>query len=100
LPEQTGDEEAQSADELFRRLTVSDVVLGTLATLVQLGHAKLEQGEGEQARLAIETLRAVQPVLEGAAPPEALRELRQATADLQLAYAGAVKAPPREEESS
>ena len=83
-----------SPEELLRQLSVADLLLGTLVSLVQVGHVKLAEGEPDQARLAIETLRAVQPVLEGAAPQEALRDLRQATADLQLAYADKVRAAP------
>lgn len=80
-----------AAEQLLKQLKVSDVLLGSLASLVQVGYAKLGEGETEQTRLAIEALRAVLPVLEGAAPDEAVRDLRQATANLQLAYAGKLK---------
>jgi hypothetical protein len=100
-------EEQASAEELIKQLKVSDLLLGTLASLVQLGYAKLGDGEADQARLAIEALRALTPVLEGAASAEALRDLRQATANLQLAYAEKVAkaaepaepAEPAEEEA-
>jgi len=46
----------------------------------------------------IESLRALTPVLEGAAPDEAIRDLRQATANLQLGYADAVAKQPAEPE--
>ena len=74
-------------EELLKRLTVADLVLSMLASLVQLGYAKLGEGELEQTQLAIEALRAVLPVLEGTAHSDAARDLRQATANLQLAYA-------------
>ena len=80
-----------AAEELLRKLHVRDVLLGTLASLVQVGYAKLGEGETEQTRLAIEALRAVMPVLEDSAPEDAVRDLRQATANLQLAYAQKVK---------
>ena len=83
-------DEELSADELIRQLKVSDLLLGTLASLVQLGYAKLGEGDADEARLAIEALRALTPVLEGVASEVALRDLRQATANLQLAYADAV----------
>ena len=96
-PEQEQPEQL-SAEELIRRLKVSDLLLGTLASLVQLGYAKLGEGDAEQARLAIEALRALTPVLESAVSAEALRDLRQATANLQLAYADKVaKMPPATE---
>jgi hypothetical protein len=87
-------EEQLSAEELIRQLKVSDLLLGTLASLVQLGYAKLGEGETDQARLAIEALRALIPVLESSASAEALRDLRQATANLQLAYAEKVAKQP------
>jgi hypothetical protein len=91
-------EEQVSPEELLKQLKVSDLMLGTLASLVQLGYAKLGEGDDEQTRLAIEVLRAVMPVLEGAAPPEVLRDLRQATANLQLAYASKVNKADEESE--
>ena len=45
-------------------------------------------------RLAIEALRALVPVLKGALPDELVRDFEQVTANLQLAYAEAVAAPP------
>jgi len=80
-----------AAEQMLKQLKVSDVLLGSLASLVQVGYAKLGEGETEQTRLAIEALRAVMPVLEGSAPDDAVRDLRQATANLQLAYAEKLK---------
>jgi len=79
-----------AAEELFKQLKVTDLLLGTLASLVQLGYAKLGDGATEQTRVAIEALRALMPVLDDAVPAEAARNLRQATANLQLAYASKV----------
>ena len=77
--------------EEIKRLKVSDLVLSTVTTLAQLGYAKLEESSRDldQARLAIEALRALTPVLEGSVPDEALRDFRQVLANLQLAYASA-----------
>ncbi len=95
MADQPPDPGSASPEELLRQLNVSDLLMGTLVSLVQVGYAKLGEGKAAEARLAIETLRAVAPVLEGAAPAEALRDLKQATANLQLAYADAVsKAAP------
>jgi hypothetical protein len=91
------EQEQTSPEELIRQLQVSDLLLGTLASLVQIGYAKLADGEADQARLAIEALRALMPVLEGAASAEAIRDLRQATANLQLAYAEKVAKQPEPE---
>lgn len=79
--------------EHIRQLKVSDVLLSMLPTIAQLGYAKLD-AEGrdlEQAKLAIESLRALVPVLAGSVPDEVLHDFEQATANLQLAYAKAVE---------
>lgn len=77
--------------EAIRRMKVTDLLVSTIATVGQLGYAKLDPDSRdlEQARLAIEALKALVAVLEGAVPPEALRDFNQMTANLQLAYASA-----------
>ena len=58
------------------------------------GIVALLSGEAKdlaQTRLAIEALKAIVPVLEGSAPPEALNDFKQVLANLQLAYADATK---------
>jgi len=79
----------------LRKLGVAELLLGTVASLLQLGYAKLGEKNTGEARLAIEAVRALVPVLEGSAPTDRLRDLRQATANLQLAYADAVAREPR-----
>jgi hypothetical protein len=83
---------ARLEDEL-KRLQVSDVVLQSCYTISSLGYAKMtgpaEERDLEQARLAVDALRALTPVLEGAVPPEITRDLAQVTANMQLAYAKA-----------
>jgi hypothetical protein len=86
--------EQPSADELLeavRQMKVSDLLLSTMATLAQLGFAKLDEASRdlEQARLAIEAMKALLGPLEGAVPEEVLRDLNQVVANLQLAYASA-----------
>ncbi len=78
--------------EHIRQLKVSDLLLSILPTVAQLGYAKLEP-EGrdlEQAQLAIESLRALTPLLADTVPDEVVSDFEQATANLQLAYAKAV----------
>ena len=96
------DEQQQkpSDHELFeelKRLKVSDVLVQTLFTVSSLGYHKLAERDVEQARLAIEALRALLPVVEGHADEQVVRDFRQATTNLQLAYADAAKAdaPPQ-----
>jgi hypothetical protein len=92
-------EEELSAEEILehiRQMKVSDLLLSTISTVVQLGYAKLDPAgrDLEQAKLAIESLRALVPVLEGSVPEEVLRDFNQVTANLQLAYAKAAEEKP------
>ena len=96
-----GDEDAPSEGisseellEALRQLRVSDVLVQSLSTVSSLAYHRLsEEGRDlEQARLAIEALRALVPVLKGAVPPDVVRDFEQVTANLQLAYAAAL--PP------
>ncbi len=79
----------------FAKLKVSDVLVQTVFTVSQLGYRSLgEEGRDlEQAKLAIESLRALVPVLKDSIPPELTRDLDQLVANMQLAYAAAA-APP------
>ena len=86
--------EQPSPDELLdavRQMKVSDLLLSTAATLAQLGFAKLDEStrDLEQARLAIEGMKALLGALEGAVPSEVHRDVSQVVANLQLAYAEA-----------
>jgi hypothetical protein len=87
--------------EAVARLRVGDLLAQTLVSVVSLGYGKLEPGDGrdpEQARLAIEAIRALSPLLEGHTDEALLRDLESARASLQLAYARAVDEDRREDE--
>ena len=89
------DDEQKVLEELqseLAKLKVSDLLLQTLYTVSSLGYHRLsgEAKDLEQTRLAIESLKALVPVLEGSVPAEALRDFQQVLANLQLAYASAV----------
>ncbi len=58
--------------------------------IVSLSFSKLEAGELEEARLGIDAVRVLLPVLKGHIEEEARRDLEQAVASLQLAYGNAV----------
>ena len=77
--------------DAVKQMKVSDLLLSTAATLAQLGFAKLDEStkDLDQARLAIEGMRALLASLEGAVPEEVLRDFNQVVANLQLAYAAA-----------
>jgi hypothetical protein len=94
-PEQLSDEQLRDRLEAeLRRLKVSDVLLQSCYTISSLGYGKMagaaEDRDLEQARIAIEALRVLTPLLEGAIPAELTRDLGQVTANMQLAYAKAV----------
>jgi hypothetical protein len=90
------EDEQKLVEELqaeLAKLKVSDLLLQTLYTVSSLGYHRLsgEAKDLEQARLAIESLKALVPVLEGSIPDEALRDFQQVLANMQLAYASAVE---------
>ena len=76
------------------RVGVTDILVQALATTVSLGYRRVSADARDlpQARLAIEALRALDPVLrEGGADEAVIRDLEQARINLQLAYAKAVE---------
>ena len=91
-------EEGKREEELLeqleaelKRVKVSDLLVQTLYTVSSLGYRRLgsEDRDLEQARLAIEALSALVPVLEGSVPEELTRDFQQVLANMQLAYADA-----------
>jgi hypothetical protein len=97
--QEPSEEEMRAAlEEQMRRITVQDVLIQTVVTLINLGGRRLglagppeEAGEKdlEQARLAIEGARALVPLL----PQEAeLGPVRDALSQLQMAYAQLARA--------
>jgi hypothetical protein len=92
-PNTADDELLQQVEDELKKLKVSDLVVQMLYTVSSLGYRKLSEQDRDldQARLAIETLQAVLPVLEGTVGEDVLRDFRQVTANLQLAYADASK---------
>ncbi len=85
--------EAELLDALDR-IGVADVLAQALATAASIGFRRVstEARDLTQARLAIEALRALEPVLrEGGVDESLVRDLEQARANLQLAYAKAVE---------
>ncbi len=80
--------------EALDRVAVADVLLQALTATASLGFRRVapESRDLGQARLAIESLRALEPVLrEGGVDDAVVRDLEQARANLQLAYAKAVE---------
>jgi hypothetical protein len=88
---------ARELAEELRKLRVEDVLVNTLMHVSSIGYRRLgltEDTRGdrdlEQSRLAIETMRALTPVLEKFVPGELVRDFNTSVANLQLAYAKAL----------
>jgi len=80
--------QAEQLVEELRKASVANVLANTCSLLGSLGYGKLsEQARDlDQARLAIEALKALVPLLE----EEERRDVQQLVANLQLAYADAL----------
>ena len=82
--------------EALDRVGVSDILVNALSAAASIGFHRVtaEARDLEQVRLAIEALRALDPVLrEGGVDEAIVRDLEQARTNLQLAYANAVAEP-------
>jgi hypothetical protein len=93
-PQQPNEDEQELVEQLqaeLSRLKVSDLLVQTVYTVSSLGYHRLsgEHQDLDQARLAIEALKALLPVLEGAVADEVVRDFGQVLANMQLAYASA-----------
>ena len=93
VPPPTDEELMKQLEEELKKLKVSDLLVQTLYTVSSLGYRKLSDEDRDlaQAQLAIEALRALVPVLEGTVDDGVVRDFRQVTSNLQLAYADAAK---------
>ena len=91
--------ESVSAEDLaaeLRKAKVSDLLMHTCSLFASFGYGKLspEARDLDQARLAIEALKALVPLLD----EERRKDLQQVLANLQLAFADAASAPPAPDE--
>jgi Domain of unknown function (DUF1844) len=87
---------ARELAEELSRLRIEDVLIQTLITISSVGYRRLglteetkDDRDLQQAKLAIDTMTALTPVLENVVPEELIREFNQSVASLQLAYAQA-----------
>jgi hypothetical protein len=100
-PTEPSEEELRAAYEAeLKRLRVEHVLLDNVAMLANLGMRRTGLAPGTederdlaQVRLAIESLRALMPVLEQAAPTQ-VAAVRDAISQLQLAYVRIGGQPP------
>jgi hypothetical protein len=97
VAEEAQDQPLPSEEELreaLDRVAIADILVQTLTAAVSLGFRKVskEARDLPQARLAIEALRALEPILrEGGVEEAVVRDLEQARMNLQLAYSKAVE---------
>ena len=91
------DEQELPSEEALRdaldRIEVADILLNALSAAASIGFRRVspEGRDLDQVKLAIEALRALDPVLRDAGVEEGIvRDLEQARANLQLAYASAI----------
>jgi hypothetical protein len=99
-PEEELEQEAiarELAEEL-RKLRVEDVLVNALVHVSSIGYRRLgltedsrDERDLPQTALAIETMQALVPVLEDFLPNELVAGFEEQVANLQLAYAQAVK---------
>ena len=101
-PTPTDQELLEQFEAELKRLKVSDLLVQTLYTTSSLGYRRLtaEDRDLEQARLAIDAIQALLPVMRGAVAEEILRDFNSVVTNMQLAYAKAASegaAEPRPE---
>ena len=87
-------------EEELKRVRVADVLIQTVVTLINLGGRRLGLAPGSedqvdlvQAREAIDAVRALVPIVERS-EGESLAPVKDALAQLQMAYARASGEPP------
>ena len=86
-------------DEFAEQLAALDIGLllaSSASTIASLAYTKLDRGDLAQAKLGIDALVALLPLLEG----DAKRDLGAALASLQVAYASHVSPPAAGPEAS
>jgi hypothetical protein len=90
VSESPAEPSAEALVDELRKANVADLLVHTSSLLGSLAFGKLapEVRDLEQARLAIDALKALVPVL----PEERRRDLQALVSNLQLAYADAAKA--------
>jgi hypothetical protein len=87
-PDVSQEELLAQLEEEFAKLKVADVLVQTVFTVSSLGYRSLgeEHRDLDQARLAIEALRALVPVIKDSLPADVTRDFDQLVANMQLAY--------------
>ena len=86
--------EAQATVEAMltaiQQAKVAELLLSTVSTLASVAYGKLELKELGDARLAIDAIGAILPLLNGEVEADLRRDFDQALTNLRLAYSNAV----------
>jgi hypothetical protein len=87
---------ARELAEELRKLKVEDVLISVLIQISAIGYRRLgltdetkDDRDLPQAKLAIDTMKALMPLLTEVVPADLTRDFEQSVANLQLAYAKA-----------
>jgi hypothetical protein len=72
----------------IRSAKVGELILSTSSTFASVAYGKLELRELDDARLAIDTVGALLPLLNGEVDDGIRRDFEQALTNLRIAYAG------------
>jgi len=93
------DDELRRVLEELAAVPVEQLLVGTIQTLANVAFLRLGVVEGaedaadpSQARLAIDAIAALEPVIGARLPEDAADELRQMLASLQMAFVGSMAA--------
>ncbi len=89
MSESQAEPTAQEVVEELRKIKVGDVLVSSASMFASLAYGKLapDLRDLEEARLAIDALRALLPLI----PEEHRRDIQEVVTNLQLAYADAAK---------
>lgn len=89
----TEEELASRLAEELTKLRIEDLLVQTVVTVSAVGYRRLgltpdtkDDRDLVQTRLAIETMKAITPLLEQLVPAELVRDFNSSLASLQLAY--------------
>ena len=92
----------EAAAQFMRTVPVQDVVVSMVQTVFDVGYRRTgligggaDEHDLDLTRLAIETIRALVPVLEQVLDPSSMTTLRGALSELELAYADATERSPQ-----
>jgi hypothetical protein len=107
-PPQDEEELRARLEEELKKITVRDVLVQTVVTLINLGGQRLglseagkEASDPDQTRVAIEAVRALLPLLESdERAADQVRPVRDALAQLQMAYAQRAGTPSETREQT